>query len=107
MDEHIRENIELKIENLNERIKKIEEAGEREADNRRQIYTRLENLEKHEVTTNINYGHILASIDEIKKDVREIKDKPHKRYELIINTIISAIIGGSIGALITWIIQNK
>ena len=92
----------IMLENLMERVKKIEDSEDRTNYIRDRIYERLEVLERKEAATSVEYGHILNRLDDMTKDIREIKDKPTKKYELIVTTIITAVIGTGIGALIMW-----
>lgn len=41
--------------------------------------------------------HLEKSVDEIKNDVKEMKDKPAKRMDYIIDTIIKIVLGAVVG----------
>lgn len=44
-------------------------------------------------------------IGTIEVDVKELKDKPSKSWEMVINTIIVTFVGGAAGAILTLIIK--
>ena len=45
-------------------------------------------------------------VTEIKTDVKELKEKPVKRYETVITTIITALCSGLVGYVLSFIIQK-
>lgn len=48
--------------------------------------------------------YIRVDMNEVCKDVDELKSKPNKRYELIVTTIITAIASGVVGFFISKLI---
>ena len=45
-------------------------------------------------------------VTEIKTDVKELKEKPIKRYDTVITTILTAICSGLVGYVLSLIIQK-
>ena len=45
-------------------------------------------------------------VTEIKTDVKELKEKPVKRYDTVITTIITALCSGLVGYVLSLIIQQ-
>ena len=43
------------------------------------------------------------TIPNLSKQIQEIKDKPNQRYNTVITSIISAIVGGTVGYVINKI----
>lgn len=65
-----------------------------------EVERRQDNLE--ELTTTVKVlatkeENVERTVGEIKNDVKEMKDKPNKRYEKIIDVVITAIIGIVVG----------
>lgn len=48
-------------------------------------------------------GHIKNDVTEIKADVKELTQKPMKRYDSIVNYIMTAVLGAAIGFLLKTI----
>ena len=44
-------------------------------------------------------------VSEIKTDVKELKEKPTKRYETIVTAILTAICGGLVGYLLSLMLN--
>ncbi len=64
------------------------------------IYDRLRELEKSDAVQNERYDTIMDVLGEVKKNTDEIKAKPAKRWEKIVDKIISA----AAGALVMYIL---
>lgn len=65
-----------------------------------EVERRQDNLE--ELTTTVKVlatkeENVERTVGEIKNDVKEMKDKPNKRYDKIIDVIITAVIGVLVG----------
>lgn len=50
-------------------------------------------------------ARVEADVVEIKTDVKELKEKPIKRYDTVITAILTAICGGLVGYLINVILH--
>lgn len=55
----------------------------------------------HELASEVRY--MRTDINKMQTDIDEIKAKPTKRYELIVTTIITALLSGGIGFVISSI----
>lgn len=65
-----------------------------------EVERRQDNLE--ELTTTVKVlatkeENVERTVSEIKDDVKEMKDKPNKRYDKIIDVVITAVIGILVG----------
>jgi len=106
IEPHEHKEYDIHFQHMEEHIDKIEETQKREIGIRERIYERIEILERKEAATSVEYSHILSALDELKKDVRELKEKPNKRYETFIAAAITTIVGGILGAIVAFIITN-
>lgn len=50
-------------------------------------------------------ARVEEDVSEIKTDVKELKEKPSKRYETIITAILTAVCGGVVGYLLSMILK--
>ena len=50
-------------------------------------------------------ARVEEDVSEIKTDVKELKEKPSKRYDTIITAILTAVCGGVVGYLLSMIIK--
>ena len=71
-----------------------------------EVERRQDNLE--ELTTTVKVlatkeENVERTVGEIKNDVKEMKDKPNKRYDKIIDVIITAVIGVLVGYIFAQI----
>lgn len=82
-------NIEHAIELLDGRVKDIEMTKQKTEYQYEQIMETLKKLNEQ-------------TIPNLTKQIQELKNKPAERYNLIVTSIISAIVGG----MVTFIINN-
>lgn len=61
------------------------------------IYERLNELEKQEGIQNVQYENILEKLDQLSGDVNELKTKPAKRWESILEKVIGLFAAGLVG----------
>lgn len=61
------------------------------------IYERLNELEKQEGIQNVQYENILEKLDQLSGDVNELKTKPAKRWESILEKVIGLFAAGQVG----------
>lgn len=54
------------------------------------INKRVVDLESDKKLQTFQYEQILKTLEELKTDINELKDKPNKRWDLIITGLISA-----------------
>ena len=71
-----------------------------------EVERRQDNLE--ELTTTVKVlatkeENVERTVGEIKNDVKEMKDKPNKRYDKIIDVIITAVVGVLVGYIFAQI----
>lgn len=81
--------MENRVKALEEKIKGLEE-GNRENEKRIAKIEGSKELQEYQFKT------IMESIQEMKIDLKELKETPSKRWDLVITGIITAVIGGAI-----------
>ena len=93
---------------LIERVVKVEESA-------KSAHHRLNKVEENqeilmEMNSNIRvlaeqYKNQSTKIDKVEKDVEALKKIPAKRWESIIATVITVLVGAIVGAVITIVIK--
>ena len=85
------------------RIKTIEDDNKRA---HKEFYEKFDRVNEHIVRTDERYNKLREDNTEIKESIKEnteaikaIQEKPGKRWETLVGTIISAVIGIVIGVL--------
>ncbi len=54
--------------------------------------SRIVELEKNHTVQEIHYKNIMGTLEEMKRDIIDIKMTPHKRWDLVITGIITAVV---------------
>ena len=88
------------------RLTSVEERSKSNTIRLDEVEKRQDNLE--ELTTTVKVlatkeENVERTVGEIKNDVKEMKDKPNKRYDKIIDVIITAVIGVLVGYIFAQI----
>ncbi len=83
-----------------DRIKALEEDSRKNQQTHKDFYKRFEELNVTLVMNGKDIQGVMSKLDEISRDVKEIKEKPGKRYETVAVCVITTIVGGIIGFLL-------
>lgn len=76
------------------RVESLESENKRHTDTHKEIFQRLNTLEKNDAVQDT----ILKRLDEIAEKVNALEAKPAKRWEHLVGTIISTLVG----AFVAW-----
>lgn len=60
----------------------------------KEIFSRLNSLEKSEAVQEVHYNAIIAKLDNLTHKVEKLEQKPAKRWEAVIASAISAVVTG-------------
>ena len=74
---------------------------QRNTETHREMFERVRQLEIEQAETKTQYGHIMETLGAIKADVSELKSKPAKRWEGIVDKILFGIVGAVLAYLLT------
>ena len=66
----------------------------------KELEKRVSELESNSKVQNFQFRIIMDSLQELKNDLKDIKAKPSKRWDLIITTAITGIVGWLIGSVL-------
>lgn len=62
----------------------------------REMYDRIRRLEIDQAETKTQYGHIMETLGGIKADVTELKSKPGKRWESVVEKVVLAFVSAAV-----------
>lgn len=74
------------------RIASLEEDVKRNSQTHREFYDRFEQQRVDTEVAKSNMNNLLTLMTEIKNDVKELKDKPGKRWDTVIGCVISVAV---------------
>lgn len=66
----------------------------------KELEKRVSELESNSKVQSFQFRIIMDSLQELKNDLKDIKAKPSKRWDLIITTAITGIVGWLIGSVL-------
>lgn len=86
------------IETLSVRVHALESKAEKNSQDHGQLYARIEAAEKGQGIIQADLRNIQTLCNEIKADVKDLKDRPAKRWDGLANSIIQWVALALIGA---------
>lgn len=78
----------LTLETLAVRVTALEHTSERNSEDHGKIYARVEAVEQGQAVVNNNMNNIITVCNEIKQDVKELKEKPAKRWDSLVLAVL-------------------
>ena len=72
---------------------RFQEAEAKNSDSHREIYERIRRLEIDQAEVKTEYGHIMETLGAIKADVADLKSKPARRWDGVVDKGIAALVG--------------
>lgn len=90
----------LTLESLAVRVTALEKTAEENHESHGAIYARIEAVEKGHAVLDTSLTNIWQVLKEIQSDVKELKDKPAKRWDLIISESIKWLALAALGAMV-------
>lgn len=82
----------------------LKELREKNSNDHKEFYKRIEKTEKDMVESTSDRKHINEKLDKIDVNVETLMKKPAKRYDEAVSSIITTIIGVVIGFLLSGVI---
>lgn len=90
------------------RIRSLEEDfrdfKERNSRDHKEFYNRIEKAEKDMVESQGDRKHITQQLEEINGNVKTLMEKPSKRYETLVMSILTALAGAFVGFLLNGVL---
>lgn len=79
----------------------LKELREKNSTDHKEFYNRIESAEKAMVESMSDRKHINEKLDKIDVNVESLMQKPAKRYDAVVTSIITALAGALIGFLLS------
>lgn len=80
--------------------KDVNELRKQNSSSHERIFDRLGELEKQEGIQLVQYEHIMEKLDRLAGDVKELKAKPGKRWEGIVEKAIGILVAAVLGFML-------
>lgn len=80
---------------------------DRNRDDKRQIYNRLTSLERYSEKSKTDLEYIKNGIDGMTKKLELLQEKPGKRWEHVVTTVIAAVITSGVAGIIGFLLAMK
>lgn len=95
-------NTPLSLETLAIRVATIEKAISENSESHGKLYARIETVEKGQAVINTNLDNIEKLCNEICADVKTLKEKPAKRYDALVNSVMQWLVLAILGAVVVF-----
>lgn len=77
--------------------REVDELRRQNSSSHERIFERLGELEKQEGIQGVQYENILEKLDQLAGDVKDLKAKPAKRWESVMEKILSTVVAAIMG----------
>ena len=84
---------------LEPRVAALERANEQHGETHRELFRRMNDVERDNAVQDAHYKAITGKLDEISATVKALADKPAKRWESLVGCALSALVG----AFLLWV----
>lgn len=81
-----------------DRIAALERDRERNGDRHKEFNDRLSDLERVSTARDVKYDNIMELLDEVRDDLRELKEKPGRRWESLMGIVMQWAVLGLLAA---------
>lgn len=88
-----------RVESVERSIEAMKESSSR---SKEKIYDRLGILERDVATLTTQYSNIIDRLATISADLNSLKEKPAKRYENLVNSVMQWLILAILGAVVVF-----
>ena len=86
------------------RIKELENDSQRNQVTHKEFFARFESMNNRMVGYEKDMSYLTATVTDISKDVKEIKEKPSKRWESLVACALTTIVGAVIGFMLNGVL---
>lgn len=81
------------------RVESLERANEQHGQTHRELFKRMNSVERDNAVQEARYNSIAEKLDEISTTVKTLAGKPAKRWESLVGYALSALVG----AFLLWV----
>lgn len=79
--------------------KLVEEHREKSSKDHHEMYDRIRQLEIANAKTDTQYGQIMETLGTLKAEISALKEKPARRWEIVITAIITGVVSIVLGLI--------
>lgn len=90
-------------EELEYRVKALEEDSRRNQETHREFFSRFEQIGKESARVDAQYANILSTLAKLEATIEELKTKPGKRWDGIVDKLIWAVLAAVLGFVLAQI----
>lgn len=94
------ENVPLTLESLAARVRVLEHRDSKNSEDHGKFFTRIENVEKGQSVASEKLESISETVNEIKTDVKAIREAPAKKWDTVVLEIIKWLALAALGVLL-------
>ena len=87
---------------LEERVKALEQDSGRNQTTHREFYSKFEGLAVQTALTDERYAAIMTSLAKLETVIEELKGKPGKRWETIVQSTLQWLVVAVLGAIVLF-----
>lgn len=88
---------------LSYRVAQVEKEMQEASKNRKDIYNRLDEIEKFQAVHSQQYETIIQSLNELKEEVKALTSKEGNKWDTLVKSIITGLSGGILGYIVSKI----
>lgn len=92
----------ITLESLAARVTALEKTANENHESHGKIYTRLESLENGHAILDTNLTNIWSVLKEIQADLKELKERPAKRWDMVVNETVKWVVIAALGAIVIF-----
>lgn len=90
------------LESLAARITVLENANKENHESHGAIYARIEAVEKGHAVLDTSLTNIWTVLKEIQADIKELKEKPGKRWDAVVTEVVKWLALAALGAMVVF-----
>ena len=87
---------------LEERVKALELDCKRNQDTHREFYGKFESIAVNSAHTDERYSTIMATLAKLEIAIEELKGKPGKRWETVVQSALQWLVVAVLGAIVLF-----
>lgn len=92
----------LTLEALAVRVTALEKTAAENHESHGAIYARIESVEKGHAVLDASLANIRTVLEEIRADVKDLKDKPGKRWDSLVTEALKWVVLAMLGATVVF-----
>lgn len=87
---------------LEKRVSDLERDSERNQHTHKEFYGKFEELGRGQAVADERYSAIQATLVSIQADLKELKEKPGKRWESVVQTVLQWVVVAILAAVVVF-----